>query len=78
MLNPGLSALWSEEENRRKLLNITKPLDSPDLDGCSNVYLNIFKNFFNDFYVFRKKKYTQNRKRARIQAEAYFAFGKKI
>jgi hypothetical protein len=33
MLNPGLSALWSEEEARRKLLNIKKPLENPDLDG---------------------------------------------
>jgi hypothetical protein len=33
MLNPGLSALWQEETDRRKLLEITKPLDTPDLEG---------------------------------------------
>ena len=35
MLNPGLSALWQEETDRRKLLEITKPLDTPDLEGIN-------------------------------------------
>jgi hypothetical protein len=33
MLNPGLSALWQEEEKRRKELNNSAPLETPDLDG---------------------------------------------
>lgn len=33
MLNPGLSALWSEEENRRKLANINVDLETPDREG---------------------------------------------
>ena len=43
MLNPSLSALWSEEEKRRKLLNINKPLDTPDLDGCDNLNVNFYE-----------------------------------
>ena len=33
MLNPGLSALWTEEDNRRKLLKIDASLETPDLEG---------------------------------------------
>ena len=33
MLNPGLSALWEEEQKRRKELNIFIPLETPDLEG---------------------------------------------
>jgi hypothetical protein len=33
MLNPGLSALWDEEINRRKLTNITAEIEAPDLEG---------------------------------------------
>ena len=33
MLNPGMSALWKEEDNRRKLLKIDVPLETPDLEG---------------------------------------------
>lgn len=41
MLNPGLSALWKEEDNRRKLLKIDAPLETPDLEGkCFFIYSN--------------------------------------
>ena len=39
MLNPGLSALWAEEENRRRFLKIDKPLDNPDLDGIGFIWI---------------------------------------
>ena len=32
MLNPGLSALWEEEKNRRSERNIATPLETPDLE----------------------------------------------
>lgn len=37
MLNPGLSALWEEEKKRREYLNITKPMETPDLEVRDNV-----------------------------------------
>ncbi len=39
MLNPGLSALWDEEINRRKLTNITAEIEAPDLEGIKKILL---------------------------------------
>jgi len=39
MLNPGLSALWDEEINRRKLTNITAEIEAPDLEGIKKIFL---------------------------------------
>ena len=50
MLNPGLSALWSEEEARRKLLNISKPLEVLDSDGNFKIFFSIFEEVA--FYFF--------------------------
>ena len=43
MLNPGLSALWKEEDNRRKLLKIDAPLETPDLEG--KCFFFIYSNY---------------------------------
>ena len=34
MLNPGLSALWEEESNRRKQAQINTEMETPDYEGC--------------------------------------------
>lgn len=41
MLNPGLSALWQEETNRRDKANITKEMETPDLEGSHHFYSQI-------------------------------------
>lgn len=38
MLNPGLSALWQEETSRRDKANITKEMETPDLEGFNHFY----------------------------------------
>lgn len=70
MLNPGLSALWEEEQARREFLNIKTPLETPDNEGkVSGRFTSIFLvpcwNKWNS-YSNRKNECSGGRKRNRI------------
>ena len=52
MLNPGLSALWDEEINRRKLTNITAEIETPDLEGIKTSFFVSPSLFLVYFYLF--------------------------